>query len=73
METVSREFVRAAPRLDGMVVSAVGYRTEGERPGLHRSLPSPYLTLIFSLDWSTRSRTTTRPTWSARTPRWAHR
>ncbi|MGB8944260.1 MAG: AraC family transcriptional regulator, partial [Streptomyces sp.] len=50
METVSREFVRAAPRLDGMVVSAVGYRTEGERPGLHRGLPSPYLTLIFSLD-----------------------
>ncbi|MEV0524830.1 helix-turn-helix domain-containing protein [Streptomyces sp. NPDC050439] len=50
METVSREFVRAAPRLDGMVVSAVGYRTRGERPGLHRGLPSPYLTLIFSLD-----------------------
>lgn len=50
METVSREFVRAAPRLDGMVVSAVGYRTEGEHPGLHRGLPSPYLTLIFSLD-----------------------
>ncbi|MFD3580768.1 helix-turn-helix domain-containing protein [Streptomyces sp. NPDC058644] len=50
METVSPEFVRAAPRLDGMVVSAVGYRTEGERPGLHRGLPSPYLTLIFSLD-----------------------
>ncbi|WP_409057334.1 helix-turn-helix domain-containing protein [Streptomyces sp. SYP-A7185] len=50
METVSREFVRAAPRLDGMVVSAVGYRTRGEQPGLHRGLPSPYLTLIFSLD-----------------------
>lgn len=50
METVSREFVRAAPRLDGMVVSAVGYRTAGECPGLHRGLPSPYLTLIFSLD-----------------------
>ncbi|MEV8021092.1 helix-turn-helix domain-containing protein [Streptomyces sp. NPDC086554] len=50
METGSREFVRAAPRLDGMVVSAVGYRTTGERPGLHRGLPSPYLTLIFSLD-----------------------
>lgn len=50
MERASREFVRAAPRLDGMVVSAVGYRTTGERPGLHRGLPSPYLTLIFSLD-----------------------
>ncbi|MEW2388278.1 helix-turn-helix domain-containing protein [Streptomyces venezuelae] len=46
----SREFVRAAPGLDGMVISAVGYRTEGQRPGLHRGLPSPYLTLIFSLD-----------------------
>ncbi|MFG2646568.1 helix-turn-helix domain-containing protein [Streptomyces sp. NPDC048436] len=50
MESVSREFVRASPRLDGMVASAVGYRTTGERPGLHRGLPSPYLTLIFSLD-----------------------
>jgi AraC-like DNA-binding protein len=50
MESASREFVRASPRLDGMVVSAVGYRTTGERPGLHRGLPSPYLTLIFSLD-----------------------
>ncbi|WP_055565913.1 AraC family transcriptional regulator [Streptomyces atriruber] len=46
----SREFVRAAPRLDGMVVSAVGYRTAGQRPGLHRGLPAPYLTVIFSLD-----------------------
>ncbi|MEU1115048.1 MULTISPECIES: helix-turn-helix domain-containing protein [unclassified Streptomyces] len=46
----TREFVRAAPRLDGMVVSAVGYRTAGQRPALHRGLPSPYLTVIFSLD-----------------------
>ncbi|MEV7191540.1 helix-turn-helix domain-containing protein [Streptomyces sp. NPDC093510] len=46
----SREFVRAVPRLDGMVVSAVGYRTAGQRPALHRGLPSPYLTVIFSLD-----------------------
>lgn len=45
-----REFVRAAPRLDGMVVSAVGYRSAGMRPALHRGLPSPYLTLIFSFD-----------------------
>ncbi|GAA4058964.1 helix-turn-helix domain-containing protein [Streptomyces shaanxiensis] len=45
-----REFVRAAPHLDGMVVSAVGYRSAGVRPALHRGLPSPYLTLIFSLD-----------------------
>ncbi|MEV5976109.1 helix-turn-helix domain-containing protein [Streptomyces sp. NPDC052114] len=46
----SQEFVRAVPRLDGMVVSAVGYRTTGMRPTLHRGLPSPYLTVIFSLD-----------------------
>ncbi|WP_051827711.1 helix-turn-helix transcriptional regulator [Streptomyces bicolor] len=45
-----REFVRATPRLDGMVVSAVGYRSAGLRPALHRGLPSPYLTLIFSID-----------------------
>ncbi|QEU94815.1 AraC family transcriptional regulator [Streptomyces kanamyceticus] len=46
----SQEFVRAVPRLDGMVVSAVGYRTAGQRPALHRGLPSPYLTVVFSLD-----------------------
>ncbi|WP_369218382.1 AraC family transcriptional regulator [Streptomyces flavofungini] len=33
-----------------MVVSAVGYRTSGQRPALHRGLPSPHLTVIFSLD-----------------------
>lgn len=46
----SREFVRAAPPPGGLVVSAVGYRSSGRRPALHRGLPSPYLTLIFSLD-----------------------
>ncbi|MEU6120749.1 helix-turn-helix domain-containing protein [Streptomyces sp. NPDC047123] len=46
----SREFVRTVPRLDGMVVSATGYRTAGQRPALHRGLPSPWLTVIFSLD-----------------------
>ena len=45
-----REFVRFAPRLGGMVASAVGYRTGGLTPALHRGLPSPWLTLIFSLD-----------------------
>lgn len=38
------------PRLNGMVISATGYRTTGQRPALHRGLPSPYLTVIFSLD-----------------------
>lgn len=33
-----------------MVASTVGYRSEGALPGLHRGLPSPYLTLIFSLE-----------------------
>ncbi|WP_051819783.1 AraC family transcriptional regulator [Streptomyces sp. NRRL S-920] len=45
----SSEFVRAAPRVEG-IVSAVGYRTAGRPPALHRGLPSPYLTVIFSLD-----------------------
>ncbi|WJV49204.1 helix-turn-helix transcriptional regulator [Streptomyces flavofungini] len=49
-DTASREFVRAAPPPGGLVVSAVGYRTQGRRTALHRGLPSPYLTLIFSLD-----------------------
>ncbi|MEU7040798.1 helix-turn-helix domain-containing protein [Streptomyces varsoviensis] len=48
-----QEFVRAG-RLPGGVLSAVGYHAvrpgqAGARP-LHRGLPSPYLTLIFSLD-----------------------
>lgn len=45
-----QEFVRFAPRLGGMVASAVGYRTGGLPPAVHRGLPSPWLTLIFSLD-----------------------
>ncbi|MEV0123496.1 helix-turn-helix domain-containing protein [Streptomyces sp. NPDC050703] len=46
----SREFIRTVPHLNGMVISATGYRTTGQRPALHRGLPSPYLTVIFSLD-----------------------
>ncbi|WP_447036992.1 helix-turn-helix domain-containing protein [Streptomyces sp. DSM 118878] len=46
----SREFIRTVPPLAGMVISATGYRTTGQRPALHRGLPSPYLTVIFSLD-----------------------
>ncbi|KUF15331.1 AraC family transcriptional regulator [Streptomyces silvensis] len=46
----SGEFVRAAPSPGGTVVSAVGYRRQGHSTALHRGLPSPYLTLIFSLD-----------------------
>ncbi|MBI0299595.1 AraC family transcriptional regulator [Streptomyces sp. PRKS01-29] len=50
----SQEFVRAGAGLGrglaGMVVSAVGYRSQGIPPALHRGLPSPCLTLIFSLE-----------------------
>ncbi|WP_306318879.1 MULTISPECIES: helix-turn-helix domain-containing protein [unclassified Streptomyces] len=50
MSTGSHEFVRATPRPGGPIVSAVGYRTRGVPPALHRGLPSPYLTVIFTLD-----------------------
>ncbi|MCM3811923.1 helix-turn-helix domain-containing protein [Streptomyces sp. DR7-3] len=52
----SQEFVRAGAGLGlglglgEMVVTAVGYRSQGAPPTLHRGLPSPYLTVIFSLD-----------------------
>ncbi|MEV3858080.1 helix-turn-helix domain-containing protein [Streptomyces sp. NPDC050095] len=46
----SYEFVHATPRPGSPVVSAVGYRSQGQRPALHRGLPSPYLTVIFTLD-----------------------
>ncbi len=46
------EFVRARPtdRLRPMVAWYSGYRQAGVPPALHRGLPSPYLTLIFTLD-----------------------
>jgi AraC-like DNA-binding protein len=43
------EFVRAASPLPGRIASAVGYRSEGQPPGIHRGVPSPYLTFIVSL------------------------
>ncbi|WP_314175039.1 helix-turn-helix transcriptional regulator [Streptomyces winkii] len=46
----SYEFVRGPRTLGAMVASTVGYRSEGAAPQLHRGLPAPYLTLIFSLD-----------------------
>ncbi|GAB3456502.1 AraC family transcriptional regulator [Actinophytocola sediminis] len=45
---VEQEFV-SVPLVRDAVVSAVGYRTQGE-PVLHRGLPSPALTVVFSLD-----------------------
>lgn len=43
-------FVHAPRTLGGMVASTVGYTSRDATPQLHRGLPSPYLTLIFSLD-----------------------
>ena len=36
--------------LPGVVSTAVGYATTDEQERIHRGLPSPYLTVIFSLD-----------------------
>jgi hypothetical protein len=41
---------RVHPALRGFVATAVGYRQEGLAPGLHRGLPSPYLTFVVTLD-----------------------
>jgi AraC-like DNA-binding protein len=46
-EMVSRP---PAPALRWFVGSYTGYRQRGLEPGVHRGLPSPYLTLIFTLD-----------------------
>lgn len=42
-------FWPAAQLLPGLVSSTVGYSIHGPTQGLHRGLPSPYLTFIFSL------------------------
>ena len=41
---------RPSPRLRPLVGFYTGYRQRGLPPGRHRGLPSPYLTLIFTLD-----------------------
>ncbi|WP_138731944.1 helix-turn-helix domain-containing protein [Modestobacter excelsi] len=38
------------PALRRFVATAVGYRQEGLAPGLHRGLPSPFLTFVVTLD-----------------------
>ncbi len=43
-------FLRAEATLPGLVASTVGYHAAGRRPAVHRGLPSPYLTVIVSLD-----------------------
>ncbi|MEQ7126049.1 helix-turn-helix domain-containing protein [Actinopolymorpha sp. B11F2] len=46
-EWVSR---RPSPALRPFVAEYVGYLQAGRAPGIHRGLPSPYLTLIVTLD-----------------------
>lgn len=41
---------RPAPALRGIVAHYSGYRQRGGAPALHRGLPSPYMTLIFTID-----------------------
>jgi AraC-like DNA-binding protein len=41
---------RPAPALRPHIGFYTGYRQRGVRPGRHRGLPSPYLTLIFTID-----------------------
>jgi AraC-like DNA-binding protein len=41
---------RPAPRLRPYVPFYSGYRQDGVAPAVHRGLPSPYLTLIFTMD-----------------------
>lgn len=42
--------VAPAPALRGIVSHYSGYRQRGVAPAIHRGLPSPYLTLIFTID-----------------------
>ncbi|AEF41140.1 helix-turn-helix domain-containing protein [Hoyosella subflava] len=43
------EFARGSMRIPG-IAAAYGYRSEGLSPGVHRGLPSQYVTFIISLD-----------------------
>lgn len=43
------DYARAPDLLRGYVASAVGYQSHGVPQEIHRGLPSPYLTFIFSL------------------------
>ncbi|MFW3170338.1 helix-turn-helix domain-containing protein [Geodermatophilus sp. CPCC 206100] len=49
---MTSEFVaqRPHPALRGVVAGAVGYRQDGVPAGVHRGLPSPFLTLVLPLD-----------------------
>lgn len=47
LESVER---RPPPALQPFVRTITGYRQEGLPPGVHRGLPSPYLTLVVTMD-----------------------
>ncbi|MGK5114937.1 helix-turn-helix domain-containing protein [Geodermatophilus sp. CPCC 205506] len=49
---MTSEFVgyRPPPALRGLVAAAVGYRQAGLPPGVHRGLPSPFLTVVLPID-----------------------
>ncbi|MCW2139404.1 AraC family transcriptional regulator [Actinoplanes cyaneus] len=51
-QTVLDQYVQGRPAspLRGHVAFYSGYRQRGVPPGRHRGLPSPYLTLIFTMD-----------------------
>ena len=49
MAAQGERFVLSRALLPGYVASTVGYGPTGERQRIHRGLPSPYLTFIFSL------------------------
>ncbi|MGI8415039.1 MAG: AraC family transcriptional regulator, partial [Nakamurella sp.] len=48
--TERHEYVHSSALLPGIISTTVGYRSTGAAEGVHRGLPSPYLTFIFSLD-----------------------
>jgi AraC-like DNA-binding protein len=52
---MERADVRPPARLAPLVARCSGYRYEGLPPGVHRGLPSPYLTVVFSLGKPTRT------------------
>ena len=50
MEVNEHLLARPSPALRQYVAHYSGYRQRGVAPGRHRGLPSPYLTLILTLD-----------------------
>lgn len=64
-EAASYEFVRAPRRLGALVASTIGYRSERAPAQIHRGLPAPWLTLIFSLEGPVVAGDTPEQAWGA--------